>query len=122
MPANKTSKARKRAMPPRTAAAMIDHVRTKSIRLCLKKHGPIYVRAVVPEYARKDFELQDYSAWYISHVDPKFVEFENVDRYLNEYDGCDVTLEGFMSFLESKGYIVFNSAHEDGVIVLDWEA
>lgn len=50
-------------MHQKRAAAIADHGRSKAIELYLTKHGPLYMRAVVPDYAKADFERNNYSAW-----------------------------------------------------------
>lgn len=114
-----------KGISPRLAAAMIDHTRTKAVTLCLTRHGPLYARAVIPDYAKADFERKDYSAWYVGHLDVDCLTQEHMQSHVRDFfreggflDGPD-GLEDFMLFLEKKGYVVLHSAYEPGVIVLD---
>lgn len=106
------------------AAAMIDHARTKVITLTHDKYGPIYVRALVPRYAQKDWEQGRYSAFYIGHLDHFYLEQEQVESYVSEFGGDqshpDWTND-FHDFLGTKGYILFHSSNEDGAIFVGKE-
>lgn len=101
------------------AQALLKHARTKCIQCHINAHGPLYVRAVVPNYARCDFELGRYSAWYVGHVEEEYLDDEQINSYVEEFDGdLHHGLEEFMSFLEGKGYIVLNSGGGEGFTIL----
>lgn len=85
----------------------------------LSRHGPIYVRAIVPDYAKREFDRGDYSAWYIGHTDPRMLDQGHIAYFVEEFKGnLREGLECFMTFLESRGYLVWHSANENGVIIV----
>lgn len=104
---------------------MIDHAEGKCLQLALDKYGPLYVRAVVPRYAKKHFDDGLYGAWYLAHKNEEYLEQEQVESYVSEFGeplGGPDGLSGFMEFLETKGYIVLHSIGEEGVILVgEWE-
>ena len=97
------------------------------LRRQLQQHGPLYVAAVVPDYARHDFELDQYGAWYVAHTDLAQLDDDVVNRHLQSFlQECpDVAsadlMERFMAWLEGQaGYIVLHTAGE-GVVMLETE-
>ncbi len=95
--------------------------RTQRIRAVLTHHGPLYIRAVGPRSARHDMESNSYGYWYVGHLDYAFLEDEQLMSYVSEYDGNFAEgLEGFMGFLESKGYVVLHSFPAEGAAIIDF--
>lgn len=62
--AKKTTKSKPRA-PVRATAHSLE-VRTQRIRSYLRRNGPLYARALVPDYAQHDWGLGNYGAWYLA--------------------------------------------------------
>jgi len=91
---------------------------TKALRDTLTKYGPLYVRAVVPNWGTSAFHKGEYSAWYVGHFDPTYLDDEQIESYVSECFDDDAgrnapeAAENFFAFLETKGYVVFNSGPE----------
>lgn len=90
----------------------------KAVRDCMAKYGPVYVRAVVPNWGKRAFDRGQYSAWYVGHFDPSYLDDEQIESYVSEcFDSEEAkklpeAAAVFFAFLERKGYIVFNSGPE----------
>lgn len=87
--------------------------RTRRLRDALERAGPLHVRALVPDYALRDFELGNYPPFLVGHVDPERLTDEQLLGYVGEYrhEGCwEDRLEGFARFLEGKGYLALTTA------------
>ena len=98
-------------------------VRTQRIRGYLRRYGPLYARAIVPDYALHDWELGNYGAWYVADCDPNRLEEEVIQEYADAFvqengqpDPCD-GLSTFAEYLESLGYVILHTWHE-GVVVI----
>lgn len=97
------------------------------LRRQLKEYGPLYVVAVVPDYARRDFEMDQYGAWYMAHTDVAQLDDEVLNGHFGsfkeecpDFDPVEL-MESFMAWLEDKvGYVVLHTAG-DGVVVIDTE-
>lgn len=112
---------KKKKLTPAQIEGTIQKVHTECIRESICHNGPLYVRAVMPSYAEEDASRNAYSYWYLAHVDSAFLDQEKVESYLAEYDDDSLSdgLAGFLGFLETKGYIVLNTALiDDGAIIL----
>src|SRR5262245_14136430 len=83
----------------------------------------IYVRAVVPDYAQKDFCQKRYSAFYVGHADESALLQATLEARYREWLSLDhenysPEILDFMDWLESEHkYVVFDSTH-DGFVVL----
>lgn len=95
---------------------------TEAICQCLEKHGPLYVRAVVPSLGKDD---PDYTPWFLAHVDSDQLSDDAVQSHLREFeklfDGDDPYADGlgdFFEYLAGKGYVTLHSANHHGIIRL----
>lgn len=97
------------------------------LRRHLTQHGPLYAIAVVPDYARHDFELDVYGAWYVAHADSAQLDDEVLNRHFQSFrqeqpdvDAAEL-MESFMAWLEEEAcYVVLHTAG-DGVVVIETE-
>src|SRR5687767_10996218 len=84
-------------------------VRTEALRTALGANGPVYVRALVPDYAAKDWQRGNYGAWYVGHVLSEALEDEEFDKTWKAFqrkrrseDDDREAMDLFADFLEEK--------------------
>lgn len=107
----------------RTAAA-----RVQALCNALQAHGPVYVRALVPDYAARDWQLGNYGAWYVGHVVSQALEDEAFDKVWKAFqqilrgkDDDREVMDIFADFLQEKGYLVFGTM-QDGTFIVPVDA
>src|SRR5437868_5136060 len=90
----------------------------KAIRQALEKCGPLFVAALYPCDVIDSGNDDEYTPWFIGHLDPVKLEPLEVEHkiwpeFLNHFKGkvepVDA-MEVFCDFLEKRGYIVLHSA------------
>jgi hypothetical protein len=111
----------RRHEPQPTVAS--EATRLHHVKHTLKVDGPLYVKAMIPDYAREDFMTDNYSAWYVGHLDASKLEPEVIQTHFAgfqiKHPGTEQVelLWAFATYLEHRGYVMLHSWTE-GIIVL----
>lgn len=95
---------------------------TEVLRAVLSTYGPLSVRAMYPDYAEQDVVLNNYSFWYVAHINKEALTNETFKalqaKFAKAEGGLEGGLEEFAGWLEGEGYIILSSGPDGAIEIL----